>query len=221
MSYIFLSHILSSETPSYGNKDRFSDSPQNEIIKGASANTSSWNFTNNHIGTHIDLPFHFDADGKKYEDYAAEEFIYDTVSLVDIPCNQGELIQRNSYYWGQITTSTELLLIRTGYETHRKSEKYWNDNPGIAPELCDFLITQFSNLRCIGFDFISLSSANHKVEGRLAHSALLKPKNGKRPVLIIEDMTLVASPSKIVKVIVAPLRVKDSNGGAVTVIAEI
>lgn len=173
------------------------------------------------MSTHIDLPFHFDANGKKQEDYVAEDFVCGSISLIDIPCNHGVLINKGSFPWHQINSTTELLLIRTGYEKLRQSEQYWNDNPGIDPELCDYLITQFKKLRCIGFDFISLSSANYKIEGRMAHSALLKPKNDSEPVLIIEDMTLAHAPSKINKVIVAPLRVEHSNGGAVTVFAEI
>lgn len=220
MGYIFLSHILSAHTPSYGNRDQFRDTPQNEIIKGANANTSSWNFTTNHIGTHIDLPFHFDDRGKKYEDYNAGEFVYSTVSVIDIPCNHGVLINKSSFSWDQINSTTELLLIRTGYEKYRQSDQYWKDNPGIDPELCDYLIMQFRNLRCIGFDFISLSSANYKVEGRMAHSSLLKPKNDSEPVLIIEDMALAHATSKLRTVIVAPLRVEHSNGGTATVFAE-
>ena len=56
---ILLSHILNSDTPSYGNRDRFIIEEPSQISEGASANSSKWTFSTNHLGTHIDMPKHF------------------------------------------------------------------------------------------------------------------------------------------------------------------
>ena len=53
---ILLSHFLDSVTPTYGNRDKLTINEISEIQKGASANSSKWNFLTNHIGTHIDAP---------------------------------------------------------------------------------------------------------------------------------------------------------------------
>lgn len=197
--------MLADETPSYGNKDRFINTPKDEISKGSSANTSFWEFTCNHIGTHIDLPFHFDEDGEKYEDYCANDFIFNDVSILDIPCDKGVLINNDSFQWDQLDPKTTLLLVRIGYEKFRNTDKYWNDNPGLDPTLCTYLKSKFNLLKCIGFDFISLTSANFKTEGRLSHSLLLSSSAENEPILILEDMSLANVNSLISKVIIAPL----------------
>jgi len=219
MHYVFLSHVLNNNTPSYGNKDHFRSEPQNEISKGFSANTSIWHFSNNHIGTHIDLPYHFDDGGKKYEDYSADDFIFKKTELVDISFCEGLLIDIESFQWESICKNADLILIRTGYEKYRKSDKYWIDNPGLAPDLCKYLKQKFKFLRAIGFDFISLTSANYKPEGRLSHNILLSDLYRKEPVIIIEDMALSNVKSKIKQVIIAPLMVENGNGGPVTIFA--
>ena len=114
----------------------------------------------------------------------------------------------------------DLLLIRTGYESLRGQDAYWNDNPGLAPELADYLRERFPMLRCVGFDFISVTSWKHRTEGKLAHKAFLAPENGGKEIWAIEDMSLNDAPENINRVIVAPLMVEDGNGTAVTVIAE-
>ena len=90
--YICLSHILSRKTPSYGNRDALKIDKKSSINLGDVSNTSSWIFSNNHIGTHIDTPYHFNINGKKSYDFSIDEFFYNKVTLIDIPCENGLLI---------------------------------------------------------------------------------------------------------------------------------
>src|SRR5712664_2597185 len=89
---ISLSHIISQSTPAYGNRDRIFIRDNSSILKGETANSSCWIFSNNHIGTHIDSPRHFSATGKKTHEVAPNDFFYDVVKLVDITCATGILI---------------------------------------------------------------------------------------------------------------------------------
>ncbi len=221
MSFIFLSHILGEDTPSYGNRDKFVVRPNTEISEGATANTSSWSFTNNHFGTHIDLPYHFYNTGKQFENYNANSFVFNQVCLIDIPCNEGMLITVVSYDWDSIGEATELLLIRTGFEQKRSTDEYWQSYPGISEELCKLWRNKFRKLRCIGFDFISLTSPLFKTEGKAAHQELLKSGNNQEAIFIVEDMSLKEIDRKVKRVIVAPIRVENGNGGPVTIIAEV
>lgn len=218
-SYLRLSHTISSSTPAYGNKDRIFIKPNSAIKNGDTANTSCWFLPNNHIGTHIDSPYHFCENGAKTFDIPVGEYFYNIVSLIDIPCTEGKLIGIDDVksFSTIIAPDTELLIIRTGYEQYRNDDKYWNDNPGLAPELADYFRENFPALRCVGFDFISLTSWKFRVEGRASHRAFLCPEEGKKFILVIEDMAIAAMPYKVEQVIVAPLMVEDGNGGAVTV----
>jgi kynurenine formamidase len=66
--YISLSHWINENTPSYNNSGGFSRYSITSIKNGNSANSEEWKL-NNHIGTHIDFPFHFYDNGKKSSDF--------------------------------------------------------------------------------------------------------------------------------------------------------
>ena len=124
----FLSHPYSENTPSYGDRDRVEITSNSSIGNGDTANSSRWLFTNNHIGTHVDVPYHFDPTGKKILDYTPEEWIFHKVALVDIPTEESCLIDGQDLANFSINSDIELLLIRTGYEKYRSKKKYWEDN---------------------------------------------------------------------------------------------
>lgn len=216
---IFLSHILNSRTPSYGNRDKFVIKVNSAIDQGDTANTSAWEFSNNHIGTHIDVPFHLDKNGRKTTDYSPNEWIFKNVFLVDIVLESSSLIS-SSDLPAEIPKNTEMLLIRTGFEYFRSQPRYYSDNPGIAPGFADFLRNNFENLRCIGFDFISVTSFLFRQEGRQSHKELLNPTKDKIPILVVEDMALSSLENPIEWVLVAPFIVEDGNGGPVTIFAK-
>lgn len=221
-NYILLSHVIKSTTPSYGNRDCIEIITNSSIENGETANTSKWVFTNNHIGTHIDVPKHFSKNGKNTYEIPIENYIFKNVELVNVPCDIGRLISINDFKnINDLNIDVELLLIKTGYENYRIEDKYWNDNPGLSSELASYFRKRFKKLRCIGFDFISLTSWNHRLEGRLSHREFLTPDQPNSSILIIEDMSLENIASKINMVIVAPLFVEDGNGGAVTIFANV
>lgn len=222
MRYVILSHFLSNKIPTYGNRDGFFVGTNSSIKKGDTSNTSTWYFSNNHLGTHIDVPFHFCQNGKKTIDYFPEDFIFNNVEIVDIPCDTAKLIKNIDFKSLQINSSVELLLIRTGYEQFRKNDKYWNDNPGLDHELADYFREYYPKLRCVGFDFISLTSWKFREEGKKSHKKFLCPENNDREILVIEDMKLsIISSNKLFQVIVAPVFTEEGNGGPVTIFASI
>ena len=218
--YVLLSHVLRQDTPSYGNRDKVIIRVNSSIKCGETANSSCLILSNNHIGTHIDVPRHFSMDGKRTIDYPIGDYVFQNCQIVDLPKTEACLIGPDDLMEQSIDADVDLLLIRTGFENLRGEDDYWNNNPGLSPDLADYLRERFQNLRCVGFDFISVTSWKFRQEGRLAHKAFLAPKNGKRPIWAIEDMSLKDAREKMKKVIVAPFLVEDGNGTAVTVIAE-
>ncbi len=215
---MLLSHLLNSDTPSYGNRDRLTIEQPSKISEGSSANSSKWLFSTNHLGTHIDMPNHFFEDGQTISDYPAHFWFCNNVQLIDIPVTEAELIMKNKLE-GKINSKTNLLLIRTGYENYRGSDKYWNDNPGISDEVGFWIREKFPNIKMIGFDFLSLTSWKFRDEGKMAHSAFLNPEGKGNPICIIEDMSMLHLVEPIQQVIIAPLMVEKTNGSPVTVFA--
>jgi len=219
---VCLSHLIRQDSPSYGGRDHIFIRTNSSIKKGETSNTSCWFFSNNHIGTHIDVPFHFSDTGKKTFEIPIHHFFFYNPQLIDIPCNEPRLIVPKDFESIlTINQDADLILIRTGFEKYRTEDRYWNANPGLAPELADYLRVRFPRLRCVGFDFISLTSWKYRDIGRECHKAFLCPNHGEKEILVIEDMALAKIESSLKMVIVAPLFVEDGNGGAVTVIAEL
>lgn len=68
-------------------------------------------------------------------------------------------------------------------------------------------------------DVISVTSRHHRTEGRTAHRALLDPEGPVRAVLPVEDMALSHVNEPLSRVIIAPLRVWETDGGPCTVLA--
>jgi kynurenine formamidase len=216
---ILLSHTYSNTTPTYGNRDMFKITTNSSISSGETANSSCWIFTNNHIGTHIDVPYHFDSNGAKVTDIPPSDWLFNTVAMIDVPCNEAKLIAVADIECFSLDPNIEMLLIRTNYENYRDTDKYWNDNPGLSPEVADYLRKKFPKLRCIGFDFISITSWKDRLIGRVSHKAFLSPENNAMPIMAIEDMSLKNLNGKLDWIIVSPILVEDGNGAPVTVFA--
>ena len=186
---VCLSHLISQTTPSYGNRDNIIIRSNSAIRHGETANTSTWIFSNNHIGTHIDSPYHFSETGKKTYEIPVDDYIFNRIKLIDVPCSAAKLITISDIEscGAQISKDIELLFIRTGFENFREEDRYWNDNPGIASELADYFRQNYPKLRCIGFDFMSITSWKFRPEGQASHKAFLCPEKGKQPILAIDD----------------------------------
>ena len=213
----YLSYFISENSPMYGNDTGIQFAPDKEMIKGDSCNTIKLAVPN-HTGTHIDLPYHFNPNGKTLSDYPATYWQFDLVELIDLSgkVDDGQIIGPE-LFTDLENFETELLLIKTGYGAYRGTDRYTITPPGLSADLAPFLRNNFHKLRCIGMDLISVSSYSNRDEGRKAHHAFLNPDEGE-PILLIEDMKLdIDGPFN--KVIVAPLLIDNADGAPCTVLA--
>ena len=218
---LYLSYILDENTPTYGNRNRFLCQKKSNMSKGDVANDSSIE-TTVHIGTHIDMPYHFYENGQTIEDFNIDYFRFENILFINmIPDNiivKNDLIailetidDKNKY---------DILVIKTGICNRREQSEFWEINYGFDPSISDYLRVNFPNIRVLGFDSVSVSSFSNRMLGREAHKAFLDPLN---PILLLEDMdlTLLSEDSKIKKLDIAPLRISKCDGLPCTIIAEI
>ena len=63
---------------------------------------------------------------------------------------------------------------------------YWENNPGISPELAQKLKDRLPSLRVLGADLISITSFQNRPTGRVTHKIFLNEPS----ILLIEDMDL-------------------------------
>ncbi|MFA6136946.1 MAG: cyclase family protein [Sulfurimonas sp.] len=216
MKVLFLSYIVDTDTPTYGNRNKFEQVKKSSITDGDVANDTSI-ATTLHVGTHIDMPYHFYENGQTIEDYSADYWVFESVLFVAIQPEclviKDELISRLD---SMKENSYEILIVKTGICTMRGSDKFWQENYGFHPDVYDFLIKKFPNIRVFGFDSISVSSFAERMIGREAHKRFLNPD---KPILLLEDMDLtsVDEQTSFKKIIIAPLRISKSDGLPCTV----
>ena len=79
------------------------------------------------------------------------------------------------------------MLIKTGYGTHRGTDRYTMSPTGLSADLAVYFRKKYPKLRCVGMDLISVSSYSNRKEGRKAHLAFLNLDQGDS-ILLIEDM---------------------------------
>jgi arylformamidase len=213
---VLLSHKLSIDTPSFAGGPSLTITPVKEIRTGGSSNSYSLSLPA-HLGTHVDAPKHFDERGKAIADYAIASFLFRSPLLLDIPKGESEYIEDDDLRVHQEPIArADLLLLRTKFQSFRDSDpmKYMNRNPGVSAKAAIYL-AGFPNLRALGIDFVSLSAAQNREEGRKAHGALLVG----RDFFIIEDMDLSAYPQGAKSVLVLPLFIKGIDSAPCTVVA--
>jgi arylformamidase len=215
---IFLSHVLEPRTPGFGGRQEFSIQLAKQIMRGDSNNSQRWEMSN-HVGTHIDAPFHFDGNGATIESFNPDFWIPNKICLIDIPKGPNQMIGCGDLA-ERVPLDSECILIRTGFERLRQEVSYWEENPGVLPEVGSWLRTHRPSIRFFGFDFISLTAYNNREVGRLAHQAFLATAQAGKPILIIEDMHLTELKSNPSKLWIVPLRVLSADGAPATIIAE-
>lgn len=217
-----LSYNLSKNTPLYGGIGKIDFPYEKNINNGDTCNTHNL-FFNNHAGTHIDAPYHFDNYGKKICDYNIDDFIFNRPAVIEIPKKAGELLISNDLKNDDILKrccNADLILIKTGFGKFRGIEDYYLRNPGISESAINFIRENFKSVRCLGIDTISVSSFMHREEGRKSHRAALQCNP---EILLIEDMNLmeINSSMNIKKVYCIPLFIENIDASPVTVFAEL
>jgi kynurenine formamidase len=216
--WIWLSHSLSKSTPAYAGGDGFQIFAEKCISSGDSCNVSKLIFSN-HLGSHVDAPRHFLTKGVTVDSYSPKDWIFLSPFLIDISLKEAELISVNHLapLLFKNTYDYDLLLIRSGFELLRGERRYWESGPGLHPNLAIWLKSKFPSLRAIGIDWISVSSFQHREEGRAAHRELLGA--GWR---LFEDLSLAMVPGGPINIVLAlPLRIEDGDGAPCTIIANV
>lgn len=211
--------MIDEKTPTYGNRNTFRCDKKTNILNGDIAN-DSFIKTTVHIGTHIDMPYHFYENGQTIEDFSDEFWIFNRVAFVEIQPKkliiEDELIKKIEME--KLSKDLELLIVKTGICNQREEKMFWDQNYGFSPKLYNYFITKFPSLRVFGFDSISASSLTNESVGIEVHKKFLNPE---KPVLLLEDMNLteVSKNIKFNQVIIAPLRIKKCDGLPCTIIA--
>lgn len=215
MRFTYLSYNINEKTPLYGGEKLVSIEQRSEISKGDSSNTKHIRLPN-HTGTHIDFPNHFSNSGKTINDYPASFWQFDKIHVVSYKADSEEIIDKTAFENIDLPAETEFLIISTGFGKYRTEEKYWFRNPGLSPELAEYIRNKCPNIKIVGFDFISVSSFQNRMLGREAHRKFLIEQD----ILLVEDMKLDIIVDNINRIIALPWQLDFVDGAPITIVAE-
>ncbi len=217
---IFLSYTLNAQTPSYGNRHPLKMEFLNSISKGDTTNDSTISSTV-HIGTHLDMPYHFYDNGQTIESYSADFFYFSKILFFEIqPTTYVIKDELLNLLHSVDDEKYEILLVKTGSGKVREAQQYWQNNHGFHPDIYTLLREKFKHIRLFGFDTISISSFQDRITGKEAHKRFLNPIH---PILLLEDMDLstISNSTLFASIYVAPLRIDNCDGLPCTVIAKL
>jgi len=219
---VFLSYSIDESIPLYGSTPQPQIRSHTSISEGASSNSAIVTL-HDHTGTHIDFPRHFIADGKTLSDYRAEDFVFERPLVAEITTAAGGLVDTEQLKpFASELSRADLLLVKTGFYQYRGQDIYRTQNPGIHYEAIKFIRQNFQNIRALGTDSISISSYQHREDGRTAHrEALCHDDSYGRPLLLIESMDLSAELAGLKKVVALPLYVKELDAAPCTIVGEL
>ncbi|MDO5054774.1 cyclase family protein [Pasteurella oralis] len=222
MNYQLLSYPLDVKDPGFPGEPTLTYDICTSTAQGDVYNSAIIHLFN-HFGTHFDAPKHFNPNGLSITELPLTQFIYEKPLLIDVPKTAGTLIEPEDLepYLAQIQQA-DGLFIRTGLEQLRVDDpqQYAANGGAVSIQAAKYLIDHASNLKAIGFDFISLASPANPDHGVEAHQVMLGMYKDNF-ICIIEDMKLSQLNNKTLKRVLAmPLLVKGIDSAQVTVLAE-
>lgn len=223
MQIITLSHDIYHHSPVHPAL-QIPEIKQNTFISRGDGYNSFFLNIENHSGTHVDAPAHFLKDGNKISDYKMEELVFIGPKIIDVPKGKEELVLLEDIQKFNLD-NIDALFFKTGFESLRydNPDEYINKNPGVSPEVVDYIRRYYPKIRCLGVDSISISSSKYPELGREAHINAFKVHNNfGKSLLLLEDMKLAhIKNDRLNKVIIIPWQILDVDSAPCTVLAEI
>lgn len=153
-----------------------------------------------HTGTHIDSPRHMLKEGRYIDEYKLEDLIGPAV-IIDLS-HIKEITKNDLLRYNEEINKAEFVLIKTGWEKYWCMKEYLNNYPTLTIEAAEYLSS--FKVKAVGVDCISIGKAEDEIT---IHKIFLE-----KDILIIENLNLREKVEGIFKLIVAPLKVKNSDG---------
>ena len=213
---VWLSHELNTRTPAYRGGRGFAIAHDKKMTDGHHCNSSSIAL-DSHLGSHVDVPFHFIKTGKRVCDYQPSEWIFNKCGAIELMVEPDDIINLPKIKPAiEVYDDLDFLIIKTGFERYRDNTVYWQHSPAYCSSIACYLKEKFPSLAAIGFDSISLTGYQHRELGRKAHQAFLS-----LDIRIFEDLHLqcITSNVHIMQIIALPLRYDEADGAPCTIVA--
>ncbi len=170
-----------------------------------------------HTGTHLDVPYHFVADGRKIDDVPAEEFQGEAVilDLGVLEPGQGIGLTELQPHADRVRAG-DIVVLRTGWGEKRGVDPLFVQNwPYISAEGARWLVNR--KARAVAIDTLSIGGATPET-GRPVHVALLGAG-----LWAVEDIRVPAEVAAAGRchLFAFPLLIRGAGGAPVRVVAAV
>jgi kynurenine formamidase len=175
----------------------------------------------NHNGTHVDLPNHSIAKGRRLQSYEIVDFVFEKPVLIRLDCDTGQAITPAMLTpFVENLQGRDFLFLKTGFGSRRGSSEYLN-NPYLTNDAAA-LLRRLHGLRALGIDFLSVTNPQLQEQGDQVHRILLDDPPDRKPIMIVEDLDLSkeAVIQRFRRVFVIPLLVEEVDSMPCTVFGE-
>lgn len=201
-----VSALISEQLPVYEGDPTVSIVETSQMAKGAACNVSRLTF-GSHTGTHIDVPYHFVADGRTIDQLSPEYFmgrakVFDLTGrsavtaedLKDLPIEAGDIV-----------------IFRTDNSVNRRMENpaFYREFVYVSDDGAAYLVEK--KVKGVGVDYLSVEQFASKTHG--THKALLSSET-----LIVEGLVLTDIAPGEYTLFALPLRIQGGNGSPVRAI---
>jgi len=220
---VLLSYPLGPRTPLYPGLPAVRVEPRRSIDRGDVCNTFDICF-NDHSGTHLDAPNHFNPEGPRVAELPLSSFVFERPLLLDIPKGERELIGAADLepHLRRVAES-DALLLRTGFFRVRaeRPRVYCARNPALSPDAARLIVEGAPSVKAVLIDAISVGPAWDAETSVLTHRILCGLGMGEgRFVLAVEDVNLGVLDFKPRRVLALPLPLEVADSAPCVVIAE-
>ena len=204
MKIIDLSHEVRIGMPTYPGDAPVVVRQERSVVRDGFALTSL--AMTSHVGTHVDVPAHLFADAPGLHAMTPEAFV-GKAATADCSGAAGRAVTPDDLASLAEVDGLEFVLIRTGWDRHWGSPRYFKGYPPLSIEACRFLASL--NLRGVGLDCPSPDPADSTELS--AHRELLKGG-----MVVVENLcNLHALPESGFLFSALPLRIRDGDGSPV------
>lgn len=207
MKIVDFTHIVENDMTAYCEEEKVNINIETTIEKDNYESRSLNIFT--HTGTHIDSQRHMLSYGKYIDDYGLDELMGKAIMInLKQHISQEIDITYLEEYEEEIK-KVKFVIINTGWSKFWKTDEYLNEYPVLSKKAIEYL-TKF-NIKAVGIDCISIG----KGESEIINHKILLEKN----ILIIENLKIDENIEGVFELVIAPLKIKNSDGAPVRVFA--
>jgi kynurenine formamidase len=182
-----------------------------------------------HTGTHVDAPFHFDADGLTVDRLAVDSLLlrpyrkYDLTSGDHQPGETVELehLRAAEASAGFTLSRGDVAILELGWDRYlpggpdEREAGWWGRNqPGLSADACEYLAD--AGVACVACDTpaCDVAAKDGEIMGAHGHTSAFLP----RGILIVEGLTGLSSVPATGLFLALPLKISGGTGSPLRVV---